>query len=646
MDRPVLLCGLGRVGGRVLESLQALGATVTVVDWHASSADPKLAGVTVVTGDCKNADVLERAGVRTAGAVVVVTSDDLCNVSTAMLVRRMNPTCRIAVRMFNQNLIPRLGAAVKNVVGLSVSALTAPLMALTAVSGDSLAAFDVSGVPQQLLELTVAADSPHLGERVSAVAAQRNLMVVSHRPVGTSPRLLSDVDGNAVLAVGDRLVVCGQPAAVERLTHPEQPVAVQWASGVRRILRTVRHTVAAIDLPLKVVATTLLLVLAGSTLVFRHGVGTTWFDGFYQTVSIMATGSDLHGEDKPDWVRGFLGGLKLAGAVLLAGFTAVFTNYLIRAKLGGVLESRKIPDGGHVLVCGLGNVGFRCVQELLRLGHQVVAIDKDAGTPFADTVRRMGAAVIVGDATVPEVLKQARAGTARAVLAVASNELANLEIALLVRELNPEQRVVVRLTDPDFAQAARESANLRYAVSPPQLAAPVFAAAVFGDRVLSLARVGPHTVAVVELVIEPDEVAVLDKTIHELMVDYRFLPLGVSGQPPFADAGIATGYRLKEGDRLTVAMDLADLPRLVRREEPPKEWAVFVDEVPLTAGGELLPLVRTCSGCTQEEAEERVKSVPFQLAGALSRGQAEELAARLNRERVRSRVVNDAPPTA
>ena len=60
MDRPVLLCGLGRVGGRVLESLQALGATVTVVDWHAKSDDPRYAGVRIITGDCKQADVLAR----------------------------------------------------------------------------------------------------------------------------------------------------------------------------------------------------------------------------------------------------------------------------------------------------------------------------------------------------------------------------------------------------------------------------------------------------------------------------------------------------------------------------------------------------------------------------------------------------------
>lgn len=638
MDRPVLLCGLGRVGGRVLESLRALGANVTVVDWHAKPGDPRYAGVTVITGDCKQADVLERAGVRDAGAVVIVTSDDLCNVSTALLARRLNPTCRIAVRMFNQNLIPRLGVAVKNTVALSVSALTAPLMALTAVSGDSLAAFDLSGVPQQLLELTIPPDSPLLGERVSAVASARRLLVVAHRRAGEPPRLLDEVDGDAVIEAGDRLIVCGPPADVAQLVHTETPAGVRWAGAVRRWVRTVRRTVASVDLPLKIATGVLLAVLLASTLVFRYAIGTGWGDGFYQTVSIMATGGELHGEGKPEWVRGFLGGLKLAGAVLLAGFTAVFTNYLIRAKLGTVLESRKIPDGGHVVVCGLGNIGFRCVQELLRLGHQVVAIDKEAGTPFADTVRRMGAAVVVGDATVSEVLSQANAKEARAVLAVTSSEMANLEVALLVRELNPAQRVVVRLTDPDFAQAAREAADLRYALSPPQLAAPVFAAAVFGDRVLSLARVGPRTLAVVDLVIEPEEEAVLGKTIHELMVDYRFLPLGVSGLPPFAEAGVATGHRLKAGDKLTVAIDLASLPRLIRREEPPKEWAVHVESVPLTAVTELVPFVATASGCPPDEAAEKLKSGAFVLTSGVSRGRAEELAARLGRERVTARV--------
>jgi len=77
---------------------------------------------------------------------------------------------------------------------------------------------------------------------------------------------------------------------------------------------------------------------------------------------------------------------------------------------------------------------------------------------------------------------------------------------------------------------------------------------------------------------------------------------------------------------------------LVRWEEPSAEWAVFVDEVPLTAVGELLALIRTAAGCTQVEAEAKLKACPFHLLGGLSRGRAEELASRLHRERVTARV--------
>ena len=73
-------------------------------------------------------------------------------------------------------------------------------------------------------------------------------------------------------------------------------------------------------------------------------------------------------------------------------------------------------------------------------------------------LRRLGVAVIHGDATVREVLSQANAATARAVVAATSNDLANLEIALLVRDLNPSQNVVLRLGDPHLAHSLREGA--------------------------------------------------------------------------------------------------------------------------------------------------------------------------------------------
>ena len=164
-QRPVVLCGLGRVGRRVLDSLQAAGVPVTVVDINLVPDDPRLAGVRAIKGDCRRTEVLESAGVKDARGVLMMTSDDLVNVSAALFVRQLNPDARVVVRMFNPNLMARLGSAVKNVTTLSVSALTAPMLALAAVTGEALGAFRLDTGPRQVSELTVTEASGLAGRK-------------------------------------------------------------------------------------------------------------------------------------------------------------------------------------------------------------------------------------------------------------------------------------------------------------------------------------------------------------------------------------------------------------------------------------------------------------------------------------------------
>lgn len=641
MSGNVLLCGLGRVGWRVLESLRATGVAVTVVDLAVRDDDPRLQGIPAILGDCRQADLLERAGVRTASGVVVVTSDDLVNVTTVLAVRKLNQDVRIVVRMFNQNLITRLSAVIKNTVALSVSALTAPLIALAAVSGHSLAAFDIGPHPQQLAEFTAGSHAAVVGERLVDVANRFHLLVLAYQPANAAPQVLKDPAGDTVLREGDRLVVCGAPRDIEALASDGQSVAgVLWAGGPRRLFRTVWKTAAAVDLPVKVMSTVLLATLLASTVVFRYGIGLTWADSLYQTVNVAATGAELHGEQQDGPAKVFLSVLKLLGAALFAGFTAVFTNYLVKARLRGVLEERRIPDGGHVVVCGLGNIGYRCVTALLRLGVRVVVVERSGENSFTTTVRRAGAVVLVGDATLPEMLRQARTGTARAVIAATSSELINLEIALLVREQNPTQRVVVRLTDPEFARAAREAADIQLALSPPELAGPAFATALLGDRVQALASIGGRTVAIVELIADDGD-ELCDRTVHELMVDHHFLPLGLVGAEPFAVTGIAKGHRVRASEKLTVAIELGDLERMLRREPPPAIWSVLIDDYPLSATGEVEALIRTTRGVSQPEVQALMRAKPLVVLERASRGRAEELAARLGREKVSARIILD-----
>jgi len=538
---------------------------VVVVDSNLATDDPRLVGIQVVRGDCRRLEVLEQARLKDASGVLILTSDDLVNITAALVARRVNPEARIVVRMFNQNLIPRFGAAVKNVVALSVSGLIAPLLAMTAATGDAIGAFKLDCGTQQISELVIPGDPELVGRTLTELAQTYRIVPLAITPVEGATRMLHDLPSQTRLSVGDRLVVTGSPRDLQPLLariRGDLLPDVRWAGAVRRWIRTARRTLLEVDLAVKIATPIVFATVLASTLMFRFALGKEWADGLYQTVTIIATGSELHGENQPAWAKVFLSVLKLAGAAIIAAFTAIFTNYLIRARLGGALEVRRVPDGGHVVVCGLGNVGYRCVEELVALGERVAAIDRVNDNPFIATCRRKGVPTFVGDATIPEVLRQTRVESAKSVIAATDSELANLEIALLVRELNPTQRVVVRLTEPEFAEAVRDAADIRYAVSIPALSAPAFAAALFGDRVHTLIRTAGHILVVVELVIQQNDPFLAGNAIASASNEYRFLPLAVNGKVIESTTAIS----IKPGDRLTVVTELQDLERLIRHD--------------------------------------------------------------------------------
>jgi Trk K+ transport system NAD-binding subunit len=622
----------------VFDSIRAAGLPVVVIDTHISPTDPRLCGAKCVHGDCRRPEILEEAGVKDAGGVMIVTSDDFVNVSTALLVRRINPTARIVVRMFNQNLLTRFGSAVKNTVALSVSALTAPMLALTAVTGDALGAFKLDDGPRQVSELLVAADSKLAGKRVADVARDHKLVPLALTTATGSSRFLREVQGDTLLSPGDRLVVCGAPNDLLRLLERERGdllPGVRWAGAIRRWVRTFRRTLWEVDLSVKIATPILFFTIFFSVLVFRYGLDSDWASGLYRTVSVVATGADLHGENGPEWAKIFLSVLKLLGAALIAAFTAILTQYLIRAKLGGALEIRWVPDGGHVVVCGLGNVGYRLVTELTAMGERVVAIDRQGDGPFVATIRRNGVPTFVGDATVVDMLRQVRAAEAKAVIAATSSELANLEIALLVREMNPTARVVVRLSDPEFAAAVRDSADIRFALSIPTLAAPAFAAALFGDRIHTLVTAAGRTLVIVEIVVDPDEAYLIGKLLRVLLVDYQLVPVAFGGH----DLADIASHRLQVGDRFTVVAELSNLERLIRRETSPTTSSVVVDAYPTMAKEALTTLVQTLHHCSREEAEAKLNGNSFTLATGITRGEAQELVDRVVREKVSARIV-------
>jgi Trk K+ transport system NAD-binding subunit len=641
MKKRIVLCGLGRMGWRVLEDLRAAGLEVVAIDTVCRPDDPRLKGVRLVSGDCRKPEVLAEAGVARATGVLILTSDDLVNLTAALAARALNRDIRVVLRMYNQNLLQRLGKAVHNVSALSTSLLTAPVLAQTAATGQGLGTFRLdegaSGI-REVVEVPMVEGSELVGRSLVSVVVMRDLQVVAHLPVQGPPRFLLDVDLEATLAVGDVLVLCGGHREVANVLAGGNRLgdALRWAGRLRRSLRVLRRTLAELDLAVTACTLILVFVVCLSTIVLHLAIAEySLSDALFRTISVMATGAAMP-EAGPWWLKVYLSGLRIFGAALTGVFTAVVTNYLLRARLGGALEVRRVPDGGHIIVCGLGPIGFRVVEELSGWGERVVVIETDPNNRFTPTVRRLGAAVISGDATVPEVLRQAHAATAKAVIAATNNDVVNLEVALLVRELNDRQRVVLLQSDPQLAQMLREAANVRLALSVPALAGPAFVAALLGDRVRNILLVRERMLALVDLEVKKEDAVLNNATVRTIAVDYSLMPLAlvpVEGPPP----RVPMAARLAVGDRLVGLIGLADLDRLVRRVPSSAAYTVEVTSFPLPTRAWLVGLVRTQWNLPAEAAEGAVEHLPLRFEG-LTRGQAEDLLGRLLRERVTARL--------
>jgi Trk K+ transport system NAD-binding subunit len=235
---------------------------------------------------------------------------------------------------------------------------------------------------------------------------------------------------------------------------------------------------------LRKLAVGLAAAIALSAVVFRVGLGLAPVDAVYFLLATVTTTGygDINLLNAPAALKLYGCLVMVLGSAAMATLTSMLTEFLVTSRLAELIGRRRAPREGHVVVAGLGNLGFRVVEELRRHGVPFVAVERDADAPFA---RSLGAdaPVVTGDARFAESLERAGAAGATAVIAATGDDAANLGIALAARRVNPEVRTVVRLFDPDFAEKARAGLPLDAALSASRMAAPLFAAAALDEGV-------------------------------------------------------------------------------------------------------------------------------------------------------------------
>ena len=137
---------------------------------------------------------------------------------------------------------------------------------------------------------------------------------------------------------------------------------------------------------------------------------------------------------------------------------------------------------GHIVVCGLDDVGVRLVEQLRLSGEQVVVVDDAPEPRRLNFALELGAAHLAADARRPSTLESARVDTAAAIICAEPSDLENLEVALLAKRLQPSLRVVVQLGNPALGRAVGRVTGPDSVLDTAAIAAPTLAEACLDLR--------------------------------------------------------------------------------------------------------------------------------------------------------------------
>lgn len=478
----VIVCGLGRTGYRIFQVLQQQGTEVVGISQpraqggEAPGHDIDLAQ-NIVIGDLRSEQTLLRAGIRQASTLLLTTADDAINLAVLTQARLLNPRIRIINRLFNTRLGEHLDHSLPNHISMSLSALVAPIFAFAVMgktTSGQLNLFDRSW-PISAVEITPG--HPWQGLSLGQLWDDRHRMLIAYEPVEGQLDLISAIAQERLLAPGDRLILAEFPRAKTQRKSIQRRLSLLWR-GLRQLQRSSRAVLLVLLALLTTIGVALVTYVSSNP-------ATSVVDALYFSVGMItgAGGQEAVAENASALIKVFTAAMMLVGAGVIGICYALLNDFVLGTHLQRLWTNVRIPQSGHCIVCGLGGVGYRVVDQLLELGEEVVALERNAHGRFLRAARSQKIPVLVGDATVPEILQMANVERAAALLAVTSDDTVNLEIAISAKSLAPGLPILVRIHDPKFARQIQEVFEFDMVMSPMELTAPAFAAAAIGGRI-------------------------------------------------------------------------------------------------------------------------------------------------------------------
>jgi voltage-gated potassium channel len=216
-----IICGFGRVGRQVARDLRAAGRAHVAIDHNPEHRDrARELGVQYIENYAAEDEVLLRAGIERARAVIACVDSDAENIFIALTARGLRPDILIIARASAEDSETKLRRAGADRV-ISPYKTSGSEMARIALHPHVSGALQVADY--RMDEIEVSAPCAGIGKTIEEVRGDAVIVALRRADGGLEAQPSPD----AMIEEGDMVVAIGRPDSLDRLESIFQPVALR-----------------------------------------------------------------------------------------------------------------------------------------------------------------------------------------------------------------------------------------------------------------------------------------------------------------------------------------------------------------------------------------------------------------------------------
>ncbi len=212
-----------------------------------------------------------------------------------------------------------------------------------------------------------------------------------------------------------------------------------------------------------------LIITILSTTFFHFSEKLSWIDSLYFVVVTFSTVGygDINLLQSGLFTKIFLITFILVSFMFVWYGFSILINDVIKRREDIKLGIKKYRLKNHIILCGLGRIGYFVAEKLIEKGEKVLIIENDKDSRYIDYVRKMGVSVYVGDASMSKTLQNANVVNAKALFTIINDDSKNIEIGLNARSINPQIKLILRIYNKEVSEKIKDvfDIHLTYSVS-------------------------------------------------------------------------------------------------------------------------------------------------------------------------------------